>query len=57
MKNLLIDGLSGSGKWVIARMCCSIEGAISLGMDEQFEILLNSNYILLVYEFLMQYFL
>ena len=45
MKNLLIDGLSGSGKWVIARMCCSIEGAISLGMDEQFEILLNSNYI------------
>jgi hypothetical protein len=45
MKNLLIDGLSGSGKWVVSRMCCCIKGSQNISLDEGLEILINSNFV------------
>lgn len=45
MKNLLIDGLSGSGKWVIARMCCCLKNTQNISLDEGLEILINSNFV------------
>lgn len=45
MKTLIIDGLSGSGKWVISRLCCAINGVENLSVDECFELTVNANYV------------
>ena len=45
MKNLIVDGLSGSGKWVIARLSCCFKDVNNLSIDEGLEIIVNSNYI------------
>ncbi len=45
MKNLIVDGLSGSGKWVIARLCCSLKGVNYVSIPEGLEILVINNFL------------
>lgn len=43
MKTIIVDGLSGSGKWVISRAICCLKDVNSISIDENLENIINAN--------------
>ncbi len=43
MKTIIVDGLSGSGKWVVSRSLCCLQDVFNLSIDENLENVINYN--------------